>query len=442
MHWGHAISTDLIHWQHLPIALYPDSLGYIFSGSVVVDENNTSGFQQGDEKPLVAIFTYHDIKLEKAGKKNFQSQAIAYSTDRGRTWVKYKANPVIKNPDAKDFRDPKVLWHNLTKRWIMTLAVADHVEFYSSPDLKSWEKTSEFGRTEGSHGGVWECPDLFPVTIEGTGQEKWVLILSIGNGSPNGGSGTQYFTGSFDGKTFVNDNQPGKTLWLDYGRDNYAGVTWYNAPNNRRLFLGWMSNWQYAQQVPTKDWRSAMTIPRELTLRNTNRGLRLFQQPVKEMEALKGDTIIRLIDTVVNGDIRLASLKSPLVEVILDVDLTGTNAEAFDLELRNTKGEAFIIGVDLSKYLLYTNRTKSGNHDFSKEFAIASHFAPLGVKNKKLRLHLFFDTSSAEIFANDGETVLTEIFFPGEEFESINLISKGGNVMFSATGWQLKSIWH
>jgi fructan beta-fructosidase len=243
MHWGHAVSQDLIHWQHLPVALYPDKLGYIFSGSAVVDWNNTSGLGTAEAPPMVAIYTYHDPGGERQGRIDFQTQGIAYSVDKGRTWTKYEKNPVLPNPGIRDFRDPKVSWNEVSKQWVMTLAVKDHIEFYGSPDLKKWSKLSEFGNTIGAHGGVWECPDLFSLK-DGEGNSKWVLFVSINPGGPQGGSATQYFIGNFDGKNFM----PQDTLarWIDYGADNYAGVTWSDIPasDGRRLFIGWMSNWQ------------------------------------------------------------------------------------------------------------------------------------------------------------------------------------------------------
>ena len=266
MHWGHAVSKDMIHWEHLPIALYPDKLGYIFSGSCVIDWNNTTGFGSKENPPMVAIFTYHDPEGEKNKTIDFQTQGIAYSLDKGRTWTKYEGNPVIPNPGIKDFRDPKVIWHQDTQKWVMSLAVKDHISFYSSKDLKSWKLESDFGEKAGAHGGVWECPDLFPLKDQ-NGNEKWVLLVSINPNGPQGGSATQYFVGDFDGKTFTPNHD--KIKWIDYGADNYAGVTFSDIPaeDGRRLFIGWMSNWQYAQVVPTYTWRSAMTIPRELTLK-------------------------------------------------------------------------------------------------------------------------------------------------------------------------------
>ncbi len=219
-----------------------------------------------DIPPMVAVFTYHNIELEKGGSSTFQSQGIAWSIDKGRTWTKYSGNPVLPNPGKRDFRDPKVFWHEETGKWIMILAVHDRVNLFSSADLKSWSFESEFGVDAGAHGGVWECPDLFPLKVEGSTDTKWVMLVSINPGGPNGGSATQYFTGKFDGNKFIADENTSK--WIDWGTDNYAGVTWSGIPetDGRRLFLGWMSNWNYATVVPTTTWRSAMTIPRELSL--------------------------------------------------------------------------------------------------------------------------------------------------------------------------------
>jgi fructan beta-fructosidase len=430
MHWGHAVSKNMICWEHLPIALYPDSLGYIFSGSTVVDENNTSGFlqkslngQKGDEKALVAIFTQHDMAGEKAHKTDFQTQGIAYSLDKGRTWTKYDHNPVIKNQGLKDFRDPKVLWHSPTNQWIMTLAVADHVEFYVSKDLKKWTKAGEFGKTEGSHGGVWECPDLFPLKVEGTGIEKWVLIQSIGNGAPNGGSGTQYFIGHFDGKTFKNDNKPSDILWLDYGRDNYAGVTWSNSPDNRRLFLGWMSNWQYAQKVPTALWRSAMTLPRELSLKNTEKGLRLLQKPVKEQEILRGGKQnISAQNMSESFALKPASISN---ELSLSFDLTKTTAHDLGVILSNAKGEKVLIGYEKATNRFYIDRRDGGKKDFEKSFA-GRHYALRETTSTLLKMNLHIDLASVELFADDGALTMTDVFFPTENFNHISIFSKNG----------------
>lgn len=436
MHWGHAVSKDLMHWEHLPIALYPDSLGYIFSGSAVVDENNTSGFGKNGEIPLVAIFTYHDMAGEKAGKNDFQTQGIAYSLDKGRTWTKYAQNPVLKNPGIRDFRDPKVRWHEATKQWVMTLAVVDHVEFYASNDLKNWAKTGDFGKTEGSHGGVWECPDLFPLKIEGSNTEKWVLILNIGNGAPNGGSGTQYFVGQFDGKTFKNDNKPSDILWLDYGRDNYATVTWSGMPDDRRISIGWMSNWQYAQKVPTQAWRSATTLPRELSLRNTLQGIRLFQKPAKEQEILRRGKIDIPTQTITAS---YALKPVPTThEITLTFDLSKTTAQDLGIVLFNSKDEKVLVGYEKTTNRFYIDRTEGGKKDFEKGFA-GRHYAPRIATDNVLKMNLHTDVASIELFADDGAVVMTDIFFPNEDFNQAAIFSnKGATHLVEGKIWALE----
>ena len=436
MHWGHAISKNLVHWEHLPIALYPDSLGYIFSGSAVVDQNNTSGFGKNGEAPLVAIFTYHNMAGEKAGKIDFQTQGIAYSLDNGRTWTKYAKNPVVKNPGIRDFRDPKVIWHEASKQWIMTLAVVDHVEFYVSKNLKDWVKTGEFGKTEGAHGGVWECPDLFPLKVVGDNAEKWVLIVNINPGAPNKGSGGQYFIGQFDGKTFKNDNKPTDTLWIDYGTDNYATVTWSNVPDNRRISIGWMSNWQYANKVPTQAWRSATTLPRELTLKTTEKGIRLIQKPVKEQEILRG-----VSQDITNQSITESyALKSTSKtnELTLTFDLSKTTAQDLGVVVANSKGEKVLIGFEKSTNRFYIDRTEGGKKDFEKNFA-GRHYALRQATNTLLKMNLHIDVASVELFADDGETIMTDIFFPTEDFNQLSLFSKNGSAQLTEGKiWVLK----
>ncbi|MEZ4595112.1 MAG: glycoside hydrolase family 32 protein, partial [Chloroflexota bacterium] len=281
MHWGHAVSTDLVNWQHLPIALAPDELGYIFSGSAVIDWHNTAGF--GPEA-MIAIYTYHDANAN-------QSQAIAYSLDKGRTWTKYAGNPVIPTPtNIRDFRDPKVLWYedeDGNGRWVMALAVGRSILFYSSPNLIDWVATGSFGFGHGATDGVWETPDLFELPVAGTAESRWVLTVGIGDHAPASGSGMQYFIGQFDGQTFTNENPKETVLWADYGADFYAAQSWSDAPNGRRLWLAWLNNWQYANQIPTTTWRGAMTLPRELRLVQTEAGIRLGQTAVPELTHLR-----------------------------------------------------------------------------------------------------------------------------------------------------------
>jgi len=276
MSWGHSVSSDLQNWEHLPVAISCTDTTGIFSGSAVVDSDNTSGFGSLDNPPLVAIYTVH----QNDGSN--QSQHIAYSVDEGLTWIKYADNPVL-DLGMKDFRDPKVSWSSATNKWLMTIAkpLEYKIAFFQSDDLKSWEHLSDFGPL-GATGGCWECPDLIPLTTP-DGETKWVLLVSLNPGGIAGGSGTQYFIGDWDGKSFTTDQK--STKWIDYGRDNYAGVTFSNAPDNRKIFLAWMSNWDYAAKLPSPIWRGSMTAPRELTLLQYENELHLSALPIKELQS-------------------------------------------------------------------------------------------------------------------------------------------------------------
>jgi fructan beta-fructosidase len=337
MHWGHATSKDLVHWEHQRIALYPDCLGYIFSGSAVADINNTSGFGQDGKVPLVAIFTHHDPKGEREGRIDYQYQSIAYSLDEGKTWTKYAHNPVLKNPGIKDFRDPKVMWYDEGKKWIMTLATLDRITFYSSKDLKNWTKESEFGKEVGAHGGVWECPDLF--TLNYQGKNIWVLLVSINPGGPNGGSATQYFTGEFNGKTFT----PFKTdtSWIDYGPDNYAGVTWTNT-GERKIFLGWISNWMYATAVPTEKWRSAMTVPRDLSIQKTEDKYLLVSKPIPELNTIADEP--HFLNNIEAGSYDVSAKTGKLSGPAI-INITSDKIESFSLILSNSKQEKYLLAM-------------------------------------------------------------------------------------------------
>ncbi|MEP6950836.1 MAG: glycoside hydrolase family 32 protein, partial [Ginsengibacter sp.] len=339
MHWGHATSTDLIHWQQKPVALYPDSLGYIFSGSAVVDYNNTSGFGKKGKIPLVAIFTHHDPKGEKEKRNDFQNQSIAYSLDDGKAWIKYAGNPVLKNPGITDFRDPKVMWYEPGKKWIMTLATKDRITFYSSPDLKNWKKESEFGKGIGAHGGVWECPDLF--TLQDNGRTVWVVVVSLNPGAPNKGSGTQYFLGNFDGNTFTPSGTD--TKWLDYGPDDYAGITWSNT-GNKKIFLGWMSNWMYANQVPTARWRNAMTIPRELHIKHVGKDVFLASEPVYQLNKIQSTPISKgNFEVKKNYDLSALAGK---ISFPCRINLSLEEIKDYSLVLSNDLNEKLTIGYD------------------------------------------------------------------------------------------------
>ncbi len=453
MHWGHAVSRDLVHWEHLPVALAPDTLGYVFSGSAVVDWDDTSGLGDGRLPPLVAVFTYHDPVRAEAGTGDQESQGIAYSTDRGRTWTKYAGNPVLPNVEHRpDFRDPKVFWHESSAKWVMVLAVHDHVELYGSPDLKAWRYLSSFGESWGAHAGTWECPDLFPMRVEGLDEMKWVLIQNLNPGGPQGGSGTQYFVGDFDGEAFTLDPSFAETLrrepavWLDQGRDDYAGVTWSNIPkeDGRRIFLGWMSNWDYAQEVPTRPWRSAMTLPRTLRLVRTDVGYRVFAAPVRELTSLRAESA-RIPGMTLDGVVDLTDrIGFPVTtsEIVLEVGKDALRRADFGVELSNARGERYRIGYETSSDRYYSDRTEAGDHAFSEAFADGVHWVPRFAQDGVVRLRLFFDVASVELFADDGATVLTDIFFPNAPFDRIALYAKGGKVrVVGGVVSRLRSIW-
>jgi fructan beta-fructosidase len=417
MHWGHATSKDLVHWTHLPVALYPDSLGFIFSGSAVVDVNNTSGFAKNGQVPIVAIFTHHNQKGEQAHRKDFQNESLAYSLDEGKTWQKYSGNPVLPNPGITDFRDPKVMWFEQDRKWVMTLATKDRVTFYSSPNLKNWTKESEFGEALGAHGGVWECPDLFPLAYQG--KTYWVLFVSINPGAPNGGSGTQYFIGDFDGKTFNPTNKD--TRWIDYGTDNYAGVTWSNT-GNRKVFIGWMNNWLYANKVPTVTWRGATTLPREFSLVKQDGLLSLSTKPADELKSLELTATV-LTNVMLKTDTELSSkfkIKAPF-----KLQLKGEEQKSFALHLGNESGENLTFGFDKEKGRYYIDRTKAGDHSFDSSFS-GIHYAPKVGTGKGLDITLFIDVASIEVFADSGLSVMTEVFFPKKPITRLSLHSHDG----------------
>ena len=432
MHWGHAVSKDLVHWQQLPIALYPDSLGYIFSGSAVVDSNNTSGFGNGGKIPLVAIFTHHDPAGEKRGDSTYQNESLAYSLDNGKSWTKYPGNPVLKNPGIADFRDPNVSWYAEGKKWIMALATKDRISFYSSPDLKSWTKESEFGETAGAHGGVWECPDLFPMQLEGT--TYWILLVSSNPGGPNGGSGTQYFIGQFDGKKFY---PAGNTVkWIDYGPDDYAGVTWKKG--RRKIFLGWMSNWLYANQVPTRTWRNAMTLPRELKLQRSNGEIYLGSWPVKEIDALGAQPVITR-HIPVQGAVTVSGPWAPMRNQYR-LDLQIRQQKDFFITFSNEKDQQVVVGYDKAARQYYIDRSHSGRTDFNAAFP-KRYFSPAIGTAETLDLTIIMDASSLELFADKGLTVMTCTFFPETPFTKVQVNSADSMKIDRLSYTPLRSIW-
>jgi sucrose-6-phosphate hydrolase SacC (GH32 family) len=599
MSWGHAVSPDMVHWKHLPLALAEEEGVMIFSGSAVVDWKNSGGFAKDGKPPLVAAYTGYRTN------DNLQFQCIAYSNDKGRTWTKYSRNPVI-NINSKDFRDPKVQWHEPSKRWVMTVSLsAEHkVSFYGSANLKEWTLLSEFGPA-GATSGVWECPDLFQLPVEGTGEKRWVLAVNIGSGSVAGGSGGQYFIGQFDGTRFVADSDSalkatpelipegeviadfeGKTyggwevvgeafglgpahgrfsnqnpvdgykghglvnsfysgdqgtgrltspgfrvthaflnfligggahketrvdlwvddkvvrtasgtdnerltwhswdvrefsgkvaklrivdehtggwghisvdqimladmpargpseaaLWFDYGPDYYAAVSWSDVPSSdgRRLWLGWMSNWQYGQDVPTSPWRSAMSIPREVSLRKTAEGIRLAQKPVREMQSLRdkhfqfggGDV------SAANAWLAGSKIAGDRLELVVVLEAAGTGVEGVRV-LRGAREET-VIGVDRNHGRVFLDRTRSGQVDFNARFP-GVHDAPLAPRTSRVKLHVFVDACSVEVFVNDGEIALTDLVFPSPASRGVELFATNiGARIGSVDAWTLTSIW-
>jgi fructan beta-fructosidase len=418
MHWGHATSKDMVSWQEQPIALYPDSLGYIFSGSAVADVHNTSGFGKDGKFPLVAIFTHHNPVLEKQQTGKHEYQSLAYSLDDGKTWTKYSGNPVLQNPGISDFRDPKVSWFEPQKKWVMTLATKDRVTFYSSPNLKSWVRESDFGVDAGAHGGVWECPDLFP--IQHNGKQVWVLIVNINPGGPNQGSAGQYFLGDFDGKTFKPYSK--ETKWLDFGTDNYASVTFSNT-GSRVVMMGWMSNWQYANQVPTHPWRSACTIARQLGLKTVGKEIYLTSTPVKELDVLQS-TGFNEQSVKVQGQLDLTE-KTKNNTGLFRLELETKNTADFSIVLANNEGNELVVGYDKTANQYYIDRSKSGKIDFEKGFG-QKHTAPRLSKDPNMDLTLIADAASVELFADGGLTPMTDIFFPDSKMSKLYIKSASG----------------
>ncbi len=444
MHWGHAVSRDLVHWETLPIALFPDNHGTIFSGSAVLDADDTSGFGASGAPPLVAIFTYNALPDEEPGQAVYQTQGLAYSVDQGRTWTKYVGNPVLANSGSRDFRDPKVFWSPDAKKWVMTLAVHDHVAFYSSPDLKSWTHESDFGRETGAHGGVWECPDLIELPVAGSSERKSVLLVSINPGGPNGGSATQYFVGRFDGHRFLPEagapSDAAAAAWIDYGTDDYAGSTWSgNRPGDaRQLFLGWMSNWQYGNVVPTERWRSAFTVPRELTLVRTGAGFRVRSLPVMELAALRTGGTIRTRTVSNEAELTAPETMTGLYE--LDLTLSTRRAKRVEVAFSNDLGQRTVLRIDKTEHRYEVDRTASGTVDFSPEFA-SVQTAPLAGDGAQVTLTALVDRSSIELFIDGGETVFTTLVFPSTPYTKIRVRGDVPVLIDGSKVFGMKSIW-
>ncbi len=389
MTWGHSTSTDLVHWTYEGDAIRPDALGTVFSGSAVVDKDNTAGFGEG---AIVAMYT-------SAGEN--QTQSLAVSTDNGKTFAKYKGNPVVTS-NVPDFRDPHMLWNEEIGKWNLILAAGQQMNIYTSSDLKTWNYESSFGLGYGNHDGVWECPDLMKLKVSGTDKEKWMLVCNINPGGPFGGSATQYFIGTFDGHKFTCESAPEVTKWMDYGKDHYATVTFDNAPDGRHVALAWMSNWQYANQVPTRQYRSANSIPRDLGLFEYNGETYCSSTPSAEITSARSE--------------KAGKELSQACEVV--VDLKGTTT----IVLSNDRGEQVSMTYNAEAETFEMDRTQSGQTDFSNEFPATTKAPTYGKINQ---LRIFIDKSSIEAIDADGKMAMTNIVFPGTPYNKITLTTAG-----------------
>ncbi len=423
IHWGHAVSRDLIHWEHLPPALEPDTIGQIWSGSAVIDWNNTSGLQTGKEPVFVALFTYNEHVDSQ------QSQGLAYSNDRGRTWRKYWGNPVLTSGGKKDFRDPKVFWLESGACWVMVLACFDHVEFYQSENLLTWRYSGEFGRGEGSPAGVWECPDLFCLPVaEKPDESRWVLAVSVNDGAPAGGTGMQYFIGRFDGSRFENENSPETALWLDYGQDFYAGVTWNGIPgaDGRRLMIAWADNWRYRDALPTQLFKGQFSTVRELSLRQTPEGVRLCQRPVRELSALEDQREKMEPCRLSAGQCRKTALYAGALSFRCRLRPEDRKGRA-ELRFVYSGGEWLSIGYDFAGERLYVDRTHAGINGFPGVTGI--HTAPMKLEKGDLELQVLADTSQIEVFGGRGAVVLTDLVFPSSPDCRVELHSEDADLL-------------
>lgn len=416
--WGHSTSTDLINWKPEPEAIEPNGLGLVFSGSCVVDSAGTAGF---GKNAVIALYTSADVS---------QTQSLAWSTDDGTTFNIYPGNPILTM--ESEARDPNMFWHAPTQQWVMLLAHAlDHeMLIFTSPDLKDWTLRSSFGKGLGCQDGVWECPDLFELPVPGTDKKKWVLLCNINPGGPFGGSATQYFTGDFDGKTFTPDTDAeGKvpTKWMDYGKDNYATVSWSDAPDGRRTVIGWMSNWQYAAEAPTLQYRSANTLPREMGLFNGADGqLYLSSAPSPELLAMRAKPVTSASHMSIGNKPRTFALPAAndgICEITLDIDPAKSSEVA--LTIGNKANESVTVTYDAAARTISFDRRNSGLTDFSKDFPTVTT-APLFTAGRTVSLRIYVDRSSVELFADDGRSVMTNTVFPTSPYTTLSLSSTGG----------------
>ena len=439
MSWGHTVSTDMVHWKNLPVAIPEDPNYMIYSGSAVVDWNNSSGLCKNpdpqDHSCLIAIYAadYHQ-KREKTH--------IAYSNDRGRTWTNYPGNPVI-DVDAEDFRDPYVFWYAPQKKWVLVAVLADHRKalFFSSMDLKQWTKMSEFGPA-GDDAGQWECPLLLELPVEGTKDMRWVLVINRNPGAPAGGTGVRYLVGGFDGTRFVETESSGKKLWADYGKDFYATNSFNDMPagDSRKIWIGWTSNWLYAKDEPTVAWRGAQSIPRTLTLRRVGDQLLMVQAPVRELQSLRGKPlqVSNVAVAEANSKIAAVGFSNESYEIEAEIEPGGANEIGF--HVLKGDGSQTLVGIVPASNTLFVDRTNSGDVFFSDAFP--GRFSTTLHDTKRVRLHIFVDRSIVEVFADDGEKVMTDRAYPPQDSWQIEMYSNGGaGKVDSLTIWPMSSIW-
>jgi fructan beta-fructosidase len=442
MSWGHAVSTDLLHWRELPVAIPEDEHYMIFSGSIVVDRLNSSGFGHDGVAPLVAIYTG---STQPDGR--LQNQQLAYSTDRGRTWTKYAHNPVL-DLGLRHFRDPKVFWYEPQRKWVMVAVLSDRrqVTFFESRDLKQWTHLSDFGPA-GFAGGIWECPDLFMLPVAGEHGTKWILKVDMFTGATAGGSGGELFVGEFDGTRYSADAVSSNAQWLDYGADFYAAASWADVParDGRQLWIGWMNDHHYAQYTPTAPWRGAMSVVRELTLQRRGEGWLVTQMPVRELRTLRGRHTRMAERPIAAGDqsgqggpvLRRPGTGGQALE--LNADMVAGSAGEFGVKVAMGTGQETVIGYDVATRELFVDRRRSGEVAFNGEFA-ARHTAPLVLNSATLSLRILIDASSVEVFANGGERVLTEQIFPARRSTGVSFYAKGGTAVLKvAELWELNS---
>lgn len=412
MHWGHAVSDDLLHWQHMPVALAPDALGNIFSGSCVVDARNDSGMFDGPSGGNLLAF-YTSALPQGSGRPDLQTQCVACSRDGGTTWEKWSGNPIIGNPDLACFRDPKVLWFESGAHWVMLLTHGQTVGIYRSTNLLHWELASEFGERHGHHSqGPWECPDLFELRAS-NGESRWVLVVGIGDGCPAPGSGTQHFIGQFDGSNFTSEGPADDVRWLDHGRDHYATQSWFGAPQGRRVTLAWMSNWRYARQTRTRFFRGVMTLPREMTLGVDPAGGHFVgQRFAEELEAAFGASAHTL---------RVGECHAAPSAFRVRGRLTFRVGDSLRIRLFDEEYDQFRIQRSKRRYeLALERRAVGGDEVFAREFP-HQYAVPLAAAGDSLDVDLIVDAGAVELLLDGGRHSVTQLFFPRSVAGSIRI---------------------